>query len=161
MRMAFEFLLLAMIDGQEPMVLQRYDRDESCIEDVEGLTEFVSNNYTELQSNLVWVKAILEAELKRFNENWEGIAIEVPSEEITAGASLEWVQSISDQAFAAVDRGRKTGLDDLVLHAGMLNKAAEDYLENAKKPTSVKTDTPKGLMAKNRIEYVCIAAPVE
>ena len=159
--MAFEFLLLAMIDGQEPMVLQRYDRDESCIEDVEALTEFVGNNYTELQPNLVWVKAILDAELKRFNENWEGIAIEVPSEEIMAGASLEWVQSISDQAFAAVYRGRKTGLDDLVFQAGMLHSAAKDYLENAQKPTSAKTDTPKGLMAKNRIEYVCIAAPVE
>ena len=58
--------------------------------------------------------------MKRFNENWEGIAIEVPSEEIMAGASLEWVQSISDQAFAAVDRGIKTGLDDLVLQAGMM-----------------------------------------
>ena len=157
--MAFEFLLLAMIDGQEPMVLQRYDRDERCIENVEGLTDFVGNNYTELQSNLVWVKAILDAELKQFNENWEGSAIEVPSDEITAGASLEWVQSISDQAFAAVDRGIKTGLDDLVLQAGMLHSAAEDYIENAKKPTSVKTDTPKGLMAKNRIEYVCIAVP--
>ena len=90
-----------------------------------------------------------------------GIAIEVPSEEIMAAAPLEWVQSISDQAFAAVDRGIKTGLDDLVLQAGMLHSAAEDYLENAKKPTSVKTDTPKGLMAKSRIEYVCIAAPSE
>ena len=159
--MAFEFLLLAMIDGQEPMVLQRYERDERCIENVEGLTDFVGNNYTEVQTDLVWVKAILDAELKRFNENWEGIAIEVPSEEIMAGSSLEWVQSISEEASAAVDRGRKTGLEDLALHAGMLNKAAEDYLENAKKPTSVKTDTPKGLMAKNRIEYVCIAAPVE
>lgn len=159
--MAFEFLLLALIDGQEPMVLQRYDRDERCIENVEGLTDCVDNNYTELQSNLVWVKAILDAELKRFNENWEGIAIEVPAEEIMAGASLEWVKSISDQAFAAVDRGIKTGLDDLVLQAGMLQSAAEDYLENAKKPTSVKTDTPKGFIAKNRIEYVCIAAPVE
>lgn len=157
--MAFEFLLLAMIDGQEPMVLHRYDRDERCIEDVEGLTEFVRNNYTELQSGLEWVKLVLVAELKRFNKNWEGIAIEVPSEEVMAGASVEWVQSINEQALAARDRGIKTGLDDLVLHAGMLNAAAEDYLENAKKPTSIKTATPKGLMEKNRIEYVCIAAP--
>ena len=53
--MAFEFLLLALIDGQAPMVLQRYDRDERCIENVKGLTDFVAiitRNFSPTSSGL-------------------------------------------------------------------------------------------------------------
>lgn len=159
--MAFEFLLLAMIDGQEPMVLQRYNRDEYCTENVVELTEFVDRNYTDLRMNPEMGRFILLEELQHFNQKWELVAIEVPPDEIVNGTSADWSKEIALKASEAKKYGLDNKVDDLAFDATLLRNFASEYYENMSKPDILNETVPEGFIAKNRIEYVCIAAPVE
>ena len=115
--MAFEFLLIAMIDGQQPITLQRYEQLIPCQEAAMGVDEFVKRNYNELKRNPDFLRTLLLEMLAEFNAKWETLQIPVPSIEDTDGKSLEWAEKIKWDAFDAHTKGLELKVFELASEA--------------------------------------------
>ena len=157
--MAFEFLLIAMIDGQQPITLQRYVQLIPCQKAAIGVDEFVNQNYTELKTDLEFAKTVLLGELAAFNKKWEAVKIPVPSVEETDGGSPLWAEKIKNSAFDANIKGIDLLSPELTEDALKLWRSAIQYIENSRKPDFFVEDKLVGFIEPNRIEYFCIATP--
>ena len=157
--MAFEFLLIAMIDGQQPITLQRYAQLIPCQEAAISVDEFVNQNYTELKTDLEFTKTVLLGELANFNKKWELLKIPVPSIEETDGASPIWAEKIEKSALDAYIQGIELVAPDMAKDAEKLRISAVQYIENSRKPDFFVEDKLVGFIEPNRVEYFCIATP--
>lgn len=157
--MAFEFLLLALIDGQEPITVKRYDALNSCQDDAGQVTEYVHNNYTELRNADDVQKIVILGLLAEFNEKWEMMKLPVPSIEDTDGASNLWAKKLFRDAVDAAGKATEYGSIDLQVDALNLQVEAQRYIENSERPTTAKAEQLDFTMDPSGVRYICLAVP--
>jgi hypothetical protein len=157
--MTFEFLLIAMIDGQQPITLQQYAQLIPCQEAAISVDGFVNQNYTELKTDLEFAKTALLGELADFNEKWEAVKIPFPSVEETDGRSPLWAEKIRNSAYDASMKALELLSPELSEDANKLWSSAMQYIDDSRKPDFFIEDKLVGFIEPNRIEYFCIATP--
>jgi len=157
--MAFEFLLLALIDGQEPITVSRYEALNICQGNARQVTEYVQNNYTELKNSDEIDKLAILGKLAEFNEKWEMVKLPVPSVEDTDSTSNLWAKKLLRDAEDAVGKAIEYGSADLEVAALLLVVNIQAYIENSERPTTAKTEQPAFTVAPAGVTYVCLAVP--
>ena len=157
--MAIEFLLLAFLDGQEPVNVKRYETLSSCRDDASQVTEYVQNNYTELRNADDLQKLIVLGLLAEFNEKWEMVKIPVPAVEETETASNLWAKKLLNEAEEALKNVSEFGLDDVIFDAKLLTLELQRYIENSELPSQAKTEQPSHTVNPSSVAYICLAVP--
>lgn len=157
--MAFEFLLLALIDGQEPITVSRHEALSICQGNARQVTEYVQNNYTEVKNEDEVDKLAILGQLAEFNEKWELVKLPVPSVEDTDSTSNLWAKKLLRDAEDAARKAIEYGSIDLEIAAMVLIVNIQAYIENSERPTTAKTEHPAFTVAPSDVKYVCLATP--
>ena len=157
--MAIEFLLLAFLDGQEPVNVKRYETLSSCQDDASQVTEYVQNNYTELRNADDLQKIIILGLLAEFNEKWEMVKIPVPSAEETETASNLWAIKLIIDADEVAMRANEYNAPALQMDAINLKEKAQRYIDNSERPTRAPSKQPNFTVSPYGVYYSCLAVP--
>ena len=157
--MVYEFVLLALINANAPMALQRYDHMEDCQEDASNLSSYVGLNYTELKYDSEPVKERLMQMLATYNARWEAIQIPVPTPAEVELPTVSWVPSLISNIANVIKIGEGYDLPELVVEAKTIEIFAIEMLENAERPNVPNATAPEYMLDKTEITYKCVAAP--
>ena len=157
--MAFEFLLLAFIDGQAPITVKKYETLSVCQENARQVTEYVQNNYTELKNADDLEKLIVLGLLAEFNETWEMVKLPVPSVADTESASNLWAKKLLVDAEATRLKGIEFGSLELLEDVVVLKFELQKYIENSELPSQPNGEQPNFTVNRTGVRYSCLAVP--
>ena len=157
--MAFEFLLIALIDGQQPITLNRYNDDTYCLSAAMELSRFARKNYPDENTRAEKTKRALIYELAQFNEKWTASKIEMPSDEEIDGISSQWAESIYADALEAETKGLEIDMPELSSDAMLVKILAKTFVENKNEPNAQKDELNQYFIDPDRVDYFCLATP--
>jgi hypothetical protein len=157
--MAFEFLLIAMIDGQQPLTIQRYEIPYMCELDALDVSQFVNQNYTELKSDWKRLQENFVEQLTVFNDKWTNLQLPVPENEMKEDEWVNYAELIVKATKDLDQTGTELNLPDLMTDALLVQTHATNLIENQNKRLEPPQSHDFGYLDPNRIEYFCIAAP--
>lgn len=157
--MIFEFILLALINANTPMILQRYNDMEKCQKDASILTGYVDLNYTELKYDSAPVKERLMQMLAAYNARWEAIQIPVPTPEEVELPTVSWVPSLISNISNVIKIGEGYDLPELVIEAKTMQLFATEMLDNAERPNVPNATVPEHMLSPTEVTYKCVVAP--
>lgn len=157
--MIFEFLLIAMIDGQQPLMIQRYEDRYMCELDALDTSQFVNQNYTELKSDWKRLQESFVEQLTAFNDKWTKLQLPVPENEMKEDQWVNYAKLIVKATKDLDEMGMELNLPDLMTDAALVRSRATTLIENQNKPLEPPQSHDFGFLDPKRIKYFCIATP--
>ena len=153
-QMAFEFILVALIDAQEPMSLKRYDNLAECHDSARELQEFVKNGFN-ISAYKETVKTI-DKKLVEYGKKFDEL-LDVYEKfyTITVRTTFDPQKELERQTNKSADRHRVHLLDQL-LRLQILINAADRERNKAKQAIAAAGDH---VLFPAQIKYGCLPAP--
>ena len=160
--MAIEFLLLALLDGQEPLILKKYDHLGECQGDAWEASTFVSNNYLSGFDILTTPEIgtwVLIRDIANFNSRYKRNTIPIPSLQETEGLVNRWlarlISAAEDVNLTALEEGQVRMAED----SSFISKSARDLNEYWEQKASPRKELPNFTLSSLEVKYTCLAAP--